>query len=245
MTNILTFSFTTIPDIASGRRLYDLDGLSDKEVANIMFHLRRQETAGSDLLKPHLQKIICMSAVLRTDEEVKVWSLGSDTDDEKAKLQEFYSCIEKHTPDLISWNGRQQELPILNYRTLLHGVSAPTYWGGAEGEGLWHLALAENLACEQSDAIAPLNEVAIMLGFTNETKTESAHAWDSYQQNNLSAISEECDENALKIYLIYLRHELMRGTLTSEHYDTECELVRESLLKSEQSHMQSFLHGWS
>ena len=44
---ILVFDIETIPDIESGKRLYDLEGLSDKEVAEVMFSRRRQETGGS------------------------------------------------------------------------------------------------------------------------------------------------------------------------------------------------------
>ncbi|MGH8313311.1 MAG: hypothetical protein ACRER9_08515, partial [Gammaproteobacteria bacterium] len=42
--NILAFDIETIPDVASGRQLYGLDGLSDEDAARAMFQQRRQET---------------------------------------------------------------------------------------------------------------------------------------------------------------------------------------------------------
>ncbi len=38
---ILVFDIETIPDVAFGRRLHGLDGLSDADVASAMFALRR------------------------------------------------------------------------------------------------------------------------------------------------------------------------------------------------------------
>src|SRR3990172_3049267 len=74
--NVLVFDIETVPDVVSGRRLHHLEGLSDKEVAEVMFHARRQETGGSDFLRLHLQRIVAISAVLRSREHLKVWSLG-------------------------------------------------------------------------------------------------------------------------------------------------------------------------
>jgi len=55
--NVFVFDIETVPDIESGKKLYDLDGLSDKEVGNILFHKRRQES-GTEFLRLHLQRIV-------------------------------------------------------------------------------------------------------------------------------------------------------------------------------------------
>ena len=75
--NILVFDIETIPDIDSGRRLYGLEGLSDKDTAEAMFKIRRQETDNaSDFLRLHLHRVVAISVVLATPANVSVWSLG-------------------------------------------------------------------------------------------------------------------------------------------------------------------------
>lgn len=44
--NILVFDIETVPDIASGKKLYNLDGLTEEDAAELMFSHRRQETDG-------------------------------------------------------------------------------------------------------------------------------------------------------------------------------------------------------
>ena len=73
--NVFVFDIETVPDVEGGRRLYDLEGLDDSEVANIMFHKRRQET-GNDFLRLPVQKIVAISVVLRSQDRLAVWSLG-------------------------------------------------------------------------------------------------------------------------------------------------------------------------
>ena len=100
----LVFDIETIPDVESGRRLYDLQGLSDEDTAQAMFALRRAKV-GNDFLPHYLQKICAISLVLSHGGQVKVWSLGDESSDEKELITRFFSGIDKHTPTLVSWNG--------------------------------------------------------------------------------------------------------------------------------------------
>ena len=51
--------------------------LSDEDVGRVMSHHRYQETDGqSEMLRLHLQRVVAISAVLRSGDHFKVWSLG-------------------------------------------------------------------------------------------------------------------------------------------------------------------------
>jgi 3'-5' exonuclease len=56
MNNVFVFDIETIPDVDSGRRLYDFPELSDKDAGKAMPHLRQQKT-GSEFLPLHLHRI--------------------------------------------------------------------------------------------------------------------------------------------------------------------------------------------
>ncbi|MGD8514173.1 MAG: 3'-5' exonuclease [Granulosicoccaceae bacterium] len=254
--NVLVFDIETIPDVDSGRRLYDLDGLSDKEVANILFHLRRQET-GSDFLRLHLQRIVAISIVYRGRDNVRVWSLGEEDSDEAEIVQRFYDGIDKFTPTLVSWNGGGFDLPVLHYRALLHGISAPRYWetGDNDQSFRWnnylsrfhsrHTDLMDVLAGFQPRANAPLDQIATMLGFPGKMGMDGSKVWDAYQDGQIRAIRDYCETDVLNTYLVYLRFELIRGNLGHDEYETECKLLRDMLRDSEQPHLREFEQAWS
>src|SRR5262249_54351786 len=115
-------------DVAGLRRLHGLDGkLSDREVAEMAFQLRRQ-AAGNDFLPLHLHRVVAISCALRNRDQFRVWSLGSDAEPEAVLIQRFFDGVAKYTPQLVSWNGGGFDLPVLHYRALIHGVRARRYW---------------------------------------------------------------------------------------------------------------------
>ena len=96
--NTLVFDIETVPDVAAGGRLYDLDGLSDEDIARAMATRQMQKTGGSDFLPLHLHRIVAISAVLRSGDSVKAWSLGDEDAPEAELITRFYDGIERYTP---------------------------------------------------------------------------------------------------------------------------------------------------
>jgi predicted PolB exonuclease-like 3'-5' exonuclease len=131
--NTLVFDIETVPDTDLGRRLYGLHDLSDEHVAQIMFTRRRQEV-GSEFLSHEQQRVVAISVVMRSRDSLKVWSLGEESSSEKDLIERFFDGLDKFTPDLVSWNGTGFDLPVLNYRSLLHSVTAARYWETGESD---------------------------------------------------------------------------------------------------------------
>jgi predicted PolB exonuclease-like 3'-5' exonuclease len=253
--NIFVFDIETIPDVNGGRRLYNLDGLSDKEVANIMFHKRRQET-GTEFLRLHLHRVVAISVVLRSRDRLAVWSLGDEAADEKEIIERFFTGIDKYVPTIVSWNGKGFDLPVLHYRSLLHGIQAPRYWetGDNDQSFRWnnylsryhrrHTDLMDVLAGYEMRANAPLDEVATLLGFPGKMGMSGAKVWDNYQAGELAGIRNYCETDVLNTYLVYLRFELINGNLTPAEYEQECQLVRDTLQAEDKPHFKEFLSHW-
>ena len=53
--NVLAFDIETIPDIEGGRKIYDLDALSDEDTARAMIAARRKPGNTGEFLPHHLQ----------------------------------------------------------------------------------------------------------------------------------------------------------------------------------------------
>lgn len=255
--NVFVFDIETVPDVEGGRRLHGLDGLDDADVANVMFHKRRQETGGSDFLRHHMQRIVAISVALRSGDKFKVWSLGDEDSTEKEILQRFFDGLDRYTPTLVSWNGGGFDLPVIHYRALLHGVAAPRYWdtGGEDPNFKWnnylsryharHTDLMDVLAAYNNRAAARLDEIASLLGFPGKMGMDGSKVWDNYLAGDLAGIRDYCETDVLNTYLVFLRFELIRGHLTGTAYERECSLVRERLLADDKAHFREFLDAWS
>jgi hypothetical protein len=260
--NILVFDIETIPDVEMGRRLYgkhsEMEKISDEEVARVMFQQRNQETDGkTEVIRHHLQKVIAISAVLRTGEKLKVDSLGTIDSLEMEIIQQFFETIQYYTPTLISWNGGGFDLPVLHYRALKHGITAERYWNNTQGNFRYnnylnrfherHTDLMDVLAAYQPSAFARLNEIAIMLGFPGKLGMSGDKVWETYQQEEgIQKIRNYCETDVLNTYLIFLRFELMRGHLNQSGYGEECQRVRDLLTdEKDKSHFQEFLNAWT
>ncbi|MBI5611737.1 MAG: 3'-5' exonuclease [Gammaproteobacteria bacterium] len=254
--NILVFDIETIPDVVSGRRLYELDGLSDADTAKVMFHKRREETGESEFLRHHLHRIVAISVVLRRDDQLRVWSLGDAKADETELIKRFFEGIERYTPTLVSWNGGGFDLPVLHYRSLLHGIAAPRYWdtGDNDRDFKWnnylsrfharHTDLMDVLSGYQPRASAPLDQIAQILGLPGKLGMHGSEVWDQYQAGKIEAIRDYCETDVLNTYLVYLRFELIRGNLDQKQWEQETQRVRDVLKSENKPHFQAFLQAW-
>jgi predicted PolB exonuclease-like 3'-5' exonuclease len=251
----LVFDVETVPDLDLGRRLYDLDGVEDNQVAQIMFTRRRQETGG-EFLSLVQHRIIAISVALRTREALKVWSLGEPHSSEKELIERFFDGIEKYSPDLVSWNGSGFDLPVLQYRALRHGVAAPRYWETGDDDQAFrynnylnrfhwrHLDLMDVLSGYQSRGRASLEDVAALLGLPGKVGMSGDEVWTHYRAADLQAIRNYCEIDVVNTYLIYLRFELIRGRLMPSEYERELACARECLAAQGKPHFARFLEAW-
>ena len=250
--NLVAFDIETVPDVAGGRRLLDLPDLDDHQVAEAMFN-RQRVRSGSDFLRLHLQRVVAISiAMRRPDGQFRVWSVGTVESDERDLVERFFEGIERYTPVLISWNGSGFDLPVLHYRSLLHGVVAPRYWEtGEEDSGFrwnnylnrfhWrHTDLMDVLAGYQGRATAPLDEIATLLGFPGKMGMDGSKVWSSFQAGDVKGIRDYCETDVLNTYLVYLRFELIRGRLTQSAYSAELESLSQTLANSGATHLTEF-----
>jgi predicted PolB exonuclease-like 3'-5' exonuclease len=253
--NILVFDIETVPDTALGRRLYGLHDLSDEQVAEVMFTKRRQET-GSDFLSHEQHRVIAISVAMRSRDSLKIWSLGEEGSTEKELIERFYDGLDKFTPTLVSWNGAGFDLPVLHYRSLLHGVSAARYWETGENDTSFrfsnylsrfhwrHMDLMDILSGFQGRGRASLDDVATLLGFPGKIGMHGADVWDAYRRGEIGRIRAYCETDVINTYLIYLRFELVRGNLSAAEHGAELARLARLLEDAGAAHTREFLSHW-
>ncbi len=263
MTPVLVFDIESIPDVAGLRRLHDLGTeVPDHDVADMAMLMRRQQTGGSDFMPLHLQRVVTISCTLRSfsasgGDSFKVFSLSEPDASEAEIIQRFFDGIEKYTPQIVSWNGGGFDLPVLHYRAMLHGVTAPRYWdqGEDDKEFKWnnyisryhnrHLDLMDLLALFQPRGAVALDSLAKLYGFPGKLGMDGSKVWDAYQAGQIADIRDYCETDVVNTYLVFLRFQLMRGNLTRDHYEREIQLVRDTLAGVDAPHWRQFLEAWA
>ena len=247
MAAVLAFDIETIPDVAGIRRLHGLPAdLPDREVAELAFQMRRTKT-GSDFLPPQLQKVVVISCVLRNDDGIRVFSLEGE---ERDVIQRFFDGIEKFVPQLVSWNGGGFDLPVLNYRGLIHGVDASRFWepGRNNYYGRYqdqHLDLMDVLGMYQPRNSAPLDDVAQLVGFPGKIGIGGAKVWETWLAGESAKIRDYCEADTANTYLLFLRYQLLRGAFSKNVYEKESKILRSYLQEQNKPHWREFLKLWN
>jgi len=258
--NVLAFNIETIPDIEGGQRIHQLQGLDESSTSKALFHLRQQQT-GSRKLPLYLQRIASISVVCRgmgedMDHEVSVKSLGDGNSSEADLLRLFFDEIEQRTPILVSWNGTGFDLPVIHYRSLKNNVAAPGYWEKGDNNNSFrhdnylsryhdrHTDLMDVLSSYDESEGAPLNDIALMLGYPGKQGMDDSEVWDAFQEGKIQSIREYGETGVLNNYLVYLRFQLIRGELTEDELTKEHTLLKATLKNSAQAHLNNFAEAW-
>ena len=253
--NRLVFDIETVPDVELGRRVLGLGDLNDEQVAKAMYSARRQQ-GGSEFLPLEQHKVVAISCVLRSRDQLKVWSLGDLDSLEGELISRFFDGIEKYTPDLVSWNGSGFDLPVLNYRALKAGIQAPRYWETGDEDNSFrynnylsrfhwrHMDLMDVLSGFQGRGRASLGDMAALLGFPGKLGFSGDQVWDAVLAGQLAAVRNYCETDVLNTYLVLLRFELFRGRLDAAAHEQELERLRALLRASTEAHHQQFLQAW-
>jgi predicted PolB exonuclease-like 3'-5' exonuclease len=257
MTPVLAFDIETIPDCAGIRKIHELPAeLPDADVAEIAFQKRRVQSNGaSDFLPVHLHRVVVISCVLRSDDGIKVFSIGEPEVTEAGAIQRFFDGINRYVPQIVSWNGRTFDLPVLANRALIHGVTAACFWdtGTDNKDFKWsnyinrfhdrHVDLMDVLALYGGRG-SPLDELSRLAGFPGKLGVGGGSVWESYRAGGMEAIRNYCEADTVNTYLLYLRFQLMRCAFNQERYDSECQLLRAALEKRPEPHWHDFLGLW-
>jgi hypothetical protein len=250
----LVFDIETVPDAELGRRL-GLEG-DDFAVAERMLAVRAEET-GSSFLPLEQHRIVAIATLLRSGDQLQLWSLGTPDSGEDDLVRRFFGGLDKLAPTLVSWNGSGFDLPVLHYRMLRHGIASPTYWetGERERDFKWnnylnryharHVDLMDVLSAYQARGRASLEHVALLLGLPGKLGMSGDRVFEYWKTGRLAEIRAYCETDVLNTFLVWLRFELVRGRLTAAGHADELERVRAWLAARREPHWREYASAWS
>src|SRR5262245_37619197 len=140
----------------------DLETIVDPELPS-------PEDQGQDIAPPHYHKPVAFG-VAWLDESYALKRLGliGEGKPEPEMLRDFGDFLERWGPDLVTWNGRRFDLPVILYRAMRHGVPLGRYYARGEyryrytPEG--HFDLCDFLAEHGAARLPKLDAAARLIG---------------------------------------------------------------------------------
>lgn len=174
--------------------------------------------------------------------------------DEKELLEGFFQYLSKIKPRLVSYNGRSFDLPVLRYRALMHGITAPWFYRSGDKwnsytqrySADWHCDLLDVLSDYGASARCRLNEICAVMGYPGKIGVDGSQVAAMYDAGKIKEIRDYCETDVLNTYLVYLRYMYHRGDVSLLSYNQAISDIL-ALIESEKNtrpHLDEFLNAW-
>ena len=262
--NLFVFDIETIPDADAA---FNLTGETSPDVAVRRqaitdYHLKVTD-GRNDFPRQPFHKVVAISFLEAEIERdggqegyvLKELRTGGEADYDEAKLlQGFFTYLERIKPRLVSFNGRTFDLPVLKYRAMVHGISAP--WLHKSGDKWnsygyryatdWHCDLLDVLSDFGASAKIKLNEACAAFGFAGKFGVDGSMVASMVDDGRLEEVRNYCETDVLNTYLVYLRWQLHTGTIAKGGYNAAVADVISYIdaEKDKRPYLSDFMTAW-
>jgi hypothetical protein len=230
----VTLDLETVPD---ERLVSAVDGEPTRpytEQLRRVLDARRARTGGRSDFLPlpyHRPVAACLIEAVEDGGVVRVADVVAWTDrrdDEALFLERLWQRLENAA--LVTFHGKGFDLPVLELRSLKHGVPTPAWFSGARRATAGaHYDLKEILSAQGSGGAAPLDLYAKLVGLPGKEDVAGEDVQELYATGALDRIAAYCMTDVVQTYLLFLRYRLVDGSLTPDGYAESAELARVSL----------------
>jgi predicted PolB exonuclease-like 3'-5' exonuclease len=231
----VTLDLETVPDETLVSAVDGVPGRPYAEQLRRVVADRRARSGGRSDFLPlpyHRPVAACLLEAVEEGGIVRVTDVSAWADrageDEATFLARIWDRIAGAA--LVTFHGRGFDLPVLELRSLKHGVPTPGWFAGARrGGSADHLDLKDLLSAQGAATAAPLDLYAKLVGLPGKEDVAGADVPALYDAGALDRISAYCMTDVVQTYLLFLRYRLLEGTLTPDGYAESADLARAAL----------------
>ncbi len=243
---ICIFDCESIPDSELIRKSFGFEG-SDLEVSLKAIESEK-EKSGSEFLPLPFHKIISICAVISDNfgRFIKVNKI--DGENEKDMICNFFDFIEKHRPRLVSFNGKNYDMPLLVLRALKYNIKACAYLDTQSDKwNNYKTRFSELKHCDLFEVLGAfrglrLDTICQMADLPGKYDMSGDLVMNLYYENKFEKIHEYCESDTLNTYMLFLKYELIKGNLNENDYADFLDLMRTYLQekKSQRAYVEIF-----
>ncbi|WP_300702229.1 3'-5' exonuclease [uncultured Campylobacter sp.] len=231
---ICVFDCESIIDVELVRKLYGFDG-DDYEVSKQMLKAYKDEN-DTEFLPLPFHKIVSICATLCDSfaSFIKVDKISGD--DEKTLISNFFKIIEDYEPRLVSFNGKNYDMPLLVLRALKYNIKASAYLSQEDKWNNYKTRYSEIKHCDLLESLGAfslkglkLDTICSMANLPGKYDVNGSDVLSLYYENQLEKIHEYCESDTLNTYMLFLKYELIKGNLNDGDYKHYLGLMSEYL----------------
>lgn len=263
--SLFVFDIETVPDTDAARNLLGIasNNLDELRLALTDYHLRITDGKNSFLRQP-FQKVIAISFLEAEiiydengNEEYRLNEIRSGGNPESAEeelVKGFFSHLKKQPPRLVSFNGKNFDLPVLKYRAIKYGVAAPwLYKMGDKWNNYnqkysldWHCDLIDAFSDFGTSARVKMNELCAVFNLPGKIGIDGSKVMEYFDAKKILEIRDYCETDVINTYLLYLNYQYHTGTLSLQAFENAKEDLANYLeMNSEEKpNFGEFLDGW-
>lgn len=162
--------------------------------------------------------------VLWLGEDLQVKRLGTigDGHDEAETLRVFSDFMTKHRPNLVTWNGRGFDLPVLALRAMGHGLCFPWYYRDKDMRFRFsetgHLDLCDQLSDHGAASRTSLAGAAKLIGLPGKDGVDGSQVEALFEAGQLEALKAYCLSDVVQTAFVFLRYRLLAGAIERDAY---------------------------
>lgn len=186
---------------------------------------RLQQEQGSDFFPLSFHVPISIAVGQVNDERVltTVETIYETDYSEEALVRNFWQRLERFPGTLVTFNGRNFDLPVLELQALKYGCSAQRYFSSKARnryveEG--HYDLYDFLTNYGAHRLrGGFNVLAKLIGLPGKMEIDGSMVQQLWEDGRLADIHHYCRQDVMQTYFLFLRVELIRGRLAQEQYE--------------------------
>ncbi len=263
--NLFVFDIETIPDTKAAQNLLDLKDANESELREALtqYHLDITNQKNSFLRQP-FHKVVAISFLeaeivrdFNGTEFYKIKDLRSGGDlssPESDLVKGFFSHLKKTPPRLVSFNGKNFDMPVLKYAAMKNEVEASwLYKMGDKWNNYnqrysldWHCDLAEAFSDFGASARVKMNELCAAFNLPGKIGIDGSKVTEMFDDGKLKEIRDYCETDVLNTYLLYLIYQHHTGSISGESFE-KCKKDLQDLLEKDSAkkpHFSEFLGEW-
>lgn len=264
--NIFVFDIETIPDTSVVEKLTGSKTEDELALRKELEDYSSEISGGNTFPRQPFHKVVAISFLEAEIETLKdgsefyrltdVRTGGNEESTEEEIIKGFFNYLSKNPSRLISYNGRTFDLPVLKYRAMKYGVSAP--WLFKSGDKWnnyqqrysldWHCDLLEAFSDFGASARCKMDEICSIMGIPGKLTTDGSQVADLFDSGKIKEIRDYCETDVINTYLLYLNFQVHSGSLSKENF-LKCNVDLMDYLKSfkndeSKKHFCEFLDQW-
>lgn len=207
--------------------MYPHEDLADEEAYQRFRQQLVDEREGRSDFIPvafHIPITIVIGNVTSNRILTSVETLCEESYSEEGIVREFWRRVERFPGTLVTFNGRNFDLPVLELQALRYGCQAPRYFNEKYGHRYrysedGHYDLLDFLTNAGAHRLrGGFHLLTKLIGLPGKTWMNGAKIQRLWEEGQLAQVQMYCRQDVIQTYGLFLRIELMRGRLTPQAY---------------------------